>query len=151
MINDTMMTVVGNLTADPRMRRLEDRVAVTNFRVASTSRKYDKEVGRYVDRNALFMNVSCWRDLAENVMTSLQKGDPVVVTGRVFTREYEKDGRTQSVTELEAFAVGPDLTRGVSRFQRIHRTLPDKAVEEDAPAADEDEVPVERELVDSMA
>lgn len=149
MINDTTITVVGNLTADPRMRRLDDRVAVTNFRVASTSRKYDKETGKHVDHNVLYLSVTCWRELAENVMTSLQKGDPVLVTGRIFTREFEKDGRPQSVVEMEAVAVGLDLSKGVSRFQRIYRTLPDRATAEHEPRAEE-EAPAQRELVGSV-
>ncbi|HVX43084.1 MAG TPA: single-stranded DNA-binding protein [Mycobacteriales bacterium] len=155
MINDTTITVVGNLTANPRMRRLDDRVAVTNFRVASTSLKYDKATGKHVDHNVLYLSVTCWRELAENVMTSLQKGDPVLVTGRIFTREFEKDGRPQSVVEMEAVAVGLDLSKGVSRFQRIYRTLPDRATPETVTeaatdAAIESEAPVERELVGSV-
>jgi single-strand DNA-binding protein len=156
MYNDTTLTVVGNLTADPWMRRLEHGVVVANFRVASTSRKFDREAGKHVDGDVLFMQVSCWRDLAKNVVTSLQKGDPIVVTGRVFTRTYEKDGQTHTVNEMEAAAVGPDLSKGVARFQRIRSVLPERErtnaeVDGDVEASSDEPVESEQELAASVA
>jgi single-strand DNA-binding protein len=120
-MNETTMVVVGNLVDDPRLRKTESGVDVASFRVASTSRRYDRESARWVDSASLFLNVTCWRALGSNVAASLHKGDPVVVTGRVFTRTYERDGQLRSSYELEATAVGPDLARGTAQFQRLTR------------------------------
>lgn len=139
MYNETTMTIVGNLTGTPRLRRLGQGMSVANFRVASTPRKFDRERGRHVDGNSLFMSVTCWRDLAENVAMSLGKGDPVVVTGRVQMRSFVKDGQSQSVIEMEATAVGPDLSKGVANFRRIYANLPGRGGEQSAERAVGDE------------
>jgi len=120
-MNETIVTVVGNLVDDPRMRTTDGGLAVAGFRVASTARKFEKETGRWVDSASLFLSVTCWRSLAGNVVASLRKGDPVVVSGKLSTRTYEKDGHTRSVAELEALAIGPDLSRGTAVFRRAAR------------------------------
>jgi len=120
-MNDTTVTVVGNLVEDPRIRTTDSGVDVAGFRVASTSRRYDRDGGRWVDSASLFLSVTCWRALAGNAVASLRKGDPVVVTGRLSTRTYEKDGQVRSVCELEASALGPDLARGTAVFRRTPR------------------------------
>ena len=120
-MNETTVTVVGNLVDDPRLRTTEGGLDVAGFRLASTARRYDREAGRYVDSASLFLSVSCWRTLAANVAESLRKGDPVVVTGKLSTRSFEKDGQSRSVCELEAVAVGPDLARGTAVFRRSPR------------------------------
>ena len=120
-MNDTTVTVVGNLVDDPRIRTTDSGVDVAGFRVASTSRRYDRDGGRWVDSASLFLSVTCWRALAGNAVASLRKGDPVVVTGRLSTRTYEKDGQVRSVCELEASALGPDLARGTAVFRRTPR------------------------------
>jgi single-strand DNA-binding protein len=121
---ETLVTVVGNLVDDPRLRTTENGVEVTNFRVASTSRKYDRETGTWVDYGQLFLGVSCWRSLGLNVVASLRKGDPVVVSGRLFTKQYERDGQPRSSYEMDAIAVGPDLARGTATFQRSRPGVP---------------------------
>jgi single-strand DNA-binding protein len=121
---DTHMTVVGNLVDNPRMRVTKNGHAVTNFRVASTSRRYDSEQGRYVDNSTLFVNVTCWRGQAENAFQSLHKGQPVVVTGRFYSREYTVEEMKRIAYELEANAVGHDLSRGVSEFRKLSRANP---------------------------
>ena len=121
MINETTVTVVGNLVEDPKQRTTESGIDLAVFRVASTARKFDSQAGRHVDATSLFLSVTCWRTLAGNVSASLRKGDPVVVTGRLFTRSYEKDGQSRSVIEMEAHAVGPDLARGTAVFRRTPR------------------------------
>jgi single-stranded DNA-binding protein len=83
-MNDTMLTVVGNVVDPPHRRSLDNGASVTTFRVASTSRRFDREQNAYVDRDTLFVRVNCWRQLGDNVVRSLVKGDPVVVTGRYF-------------------------------------------------------------------
>ena len=117
-MNETFVTVVGNLVDDPKLRTIEAGQDVANFRIASTSRRYDRDSGGWVDSGQLFLGVSCWRELAANAASSLRKGDPVVVSGKLTTRTYEKDGQNRSVCELEALAVGPDLARGTAVFRR---------------------------------
>ena len=127
-MNETIVTLVGNLVDDPKLRTTEGGAEVAGFRVASTSRRFDRGEQRWVDGNSLFLSVSCWRALGANAAASLRRGDPVVVTGRLTTRTYEKDGQTRSVAELEALALGPDLARGTAVFRRAPRA-PEEAVE----------------------
>ena len=119
---DTYMTVIGNLVDNPRMRLTKNGHPVTNFRIASTSRRFDTEKNCYVDNSTLFVNVTCWRAQAENAFASLKKGHPVVVTGRYYSREYTIDETTRIAYELEANAVGHDLSRGISDFRKVVRT-----------------------------
>jgi single-strand DNA-binding protein len=120
-MNETVVTVVGNLVDDPRMRTTDSGIEVTSFRVASTARRFDREAARWVDAGSVFLGVTCWRSLGVNVVASLRKGDPVVVHGRLFTRQYERDGQVRSSYEMDAAAVGPDLARGTASFQRVAR------------------------------
>jgi len=120
-MNDTPMTIVGNVVDTPRMRITKSGHAVTNFRVASTSRRYDREQQCWIDNSTLYVNVTCWRAMAENVAFSLRKGQPVVVTGRYYSREYEINETVRVAYELEANAVGHDLTRGTSEFRKVFR------------------------------
>lgn len=121
-MNDTTMTVVGNVVDAPRMRLTKNGHAVTNFRVASTSRRFDREQERYVDNATLFVNVTCWRAMAENAATSLRKGQPVVVTGRYYSRDYVVNEVARVAYELEANAIGHDLGRGTSEFTKTLRS-----------------------------
>ncbi|MCW2496441.1 single-stranded DNA-binding protein [Jatrophihabitans sp.] len=120
-MNDTTMTVVGNLVDEPRLRVTKNGHSVANFRVASTSRRYDSEAGKWIDNATLFVTVTCWRSLAENVIGSLHKGQPVVVSGRYYMREYTVEEATRTAYELEANAVGHDLTRGIAEFRKVSR------------------------------
>jgi single-strand DNA-binding protein len=97
--------------------------------VASNERRFDKETQSWVNGESLYVSVTCWRKLALGVAASLTKGDPVMVTGRLFTRGFEVEGQKRSVTELEAFAVGPDLSRCVADVTRASRKA-----SEDVPA-----------------
>jgi single-strand DNA-binding protein len=115
------MTVVGNVVDEPRMRLTKNGHAVTNFRVASTSRRYDRENGSYVDNSTLFVNVTCWRTMAENAQASLHKGQPVIVYGRYYSREYSVNETLKIAYELEAMALGHDLTRGTADFRKTVR------------------------------
>jgi single-strand DNA-binding protein len=120
-MNETMTTIVGNVISDVRHRRLNDGVEVANFRVASNERRFDKASAQWVDGDRLFVSVTCWRRLAGSVLTSLAKGDPVLLIGRLYTRNFELDGQKRSITELEAVAVGPDLSRCSAGVQRARR------------------------------
>jgi single-strand DNA-binding protein len=140
-MNDTQMTIVGNVVDDPRRRETKNGYAVTNFRVASTSRRFDREQERFVDNGTLFVTVTCWRAMAENVDRSIRKGQPVVVTGRFYMREYTVDEQPRTAYELEATAVGHDLSRGTTQFTRINRSAPTVVVARDdagLPADDSD-------------
>lgn len=120
-MNDTYMTIVGNVVDEPRQRNTNSGHAVTNFRIASTSRRFDRETNRFVDNSTLFVNVTCWRAMAENVGISLKKGQPVIVTGRYYQREYTVDEQVRFSYELEASSVGHDLSRGTADFKKVIR------------------------------
>ena len=111
-MRETPVTVVGTLASDMKPRRVgPDGTLVLNFRVACNERRYDKASESWVNGESLYLSVSCWRRLAENV-ASLVKGDPVIVRGKLRTREWSTEqGERRSVVELEATAVGPDLAR----------------------------------------
>jgi single-strand DNA-binding protein len=108
-MNDTPLTLVGNLTADPELKYTSGGAAVANFTVASTPRTYDKARAEWVDGEPLFMRCSIWREAAENAAESLKRGQRVIVTGRLKSRAYDKDGARKTVLELEVDEVGPSL------------------------------------------
>ena len=120
-MNETMMTVVGNLVEAPNLRRTRNGHPVANFRIASTSRRYDRDQGGWTDSGTLFVTVTAWRQLAENVAESLHKGQPVMVMGRYYQREYKVNETLRTAYELEAMVVGHDLTRGVASFEKVVR------------------------------
>ncbi|MFG2010016.1 single-stranded DNA-binding protein [Micromonospora sp. NPDC048868] len=129
---DTYVTIVGNVLTAPEWRRTtQSNTLVANFKVASTARRLDRDSGRWVDGNSLRVRVNCWRKLAEGVAASVMVGDPVVVCGRLYTRDWTDDaGNHRSLYELEAVAVGHDLSRGRSRFQRNRPTMTTSTVED---------------------
>lgn len=115
MVNDTIVTVVGYLVGDPDLRFTQSGSAVANFTVASTPRSFDKQANDWKDGETLFLRASVWRDAAENVAESLSKGSRVIVTGRLKSRSYEKDGQKRTVTELEVDEIGPSLRSAVAK------------------------------------
>ncbi|WIM97589.1 single-stranded DNA-binding protein [Actinoplanes oblitus] len=117
---DTHIVVVGNVLTKPEWRRTTNsNQLVANFRLASTARRYDRENRCWVDGNTLRVRVSAWRKLAENVGSSINIGDPVIVFGRLYTRDWQDEEANHRVSyEMEALAVGHDLARGRSRFYR---------------------------------
>jgi single-strand DNA-binding protein len=144
---DTTVTIVGNALNAPELRRTNgSSTLVASFRVASTSRRYDRDSGRWVDGPSLRVRVTCWRRLAEGVTQSVVTGDPLVVTGRMYTRDWVgDDGQHRVSYELEAIAVGHDLSRGFAKFTRHRPAGLTSAVEDsesDARIAGEVSVPV---------
>lgn len=135
-MNDTVITVVGRIVNTPKRRQTEAGFSVTNFRLASTARRRDRSSQEWVDGDTLFLNVSCWRQLADNVARSVIKGDPVIVRGRVFTRHYELDGQKRQSYDMEADAVGADLTWGQVEFSRTRRDVAAHEVVDDEPEED---------------
>src|SRR4051795_6217800 len=110
MAGETIITVVGNLTDDPDLRFTPNGAAVANFTVASTPRSFDKNSNEWKDGDALFLRCSIWRQAAENVAESLQRGMRVVVTGRLKQRSFEtREGEKRTVIELDVDEVGPSL------------------------------------------
>jgi single-strand DNA-binding protein len=119
---DTVITVVGNLTADPELRFTPSGAAVANFTVASTPRTFDKNSNEWKDGEALFLRCSVWRQAAENVAESLQKGMAVIVQGRLKQRSYEtKEGEKRTVYELDVDEVGPSLRWATAKVNRTTR------------------------------
>jgi single-strand DNA-binding protein len=137
-MNDTYMTVIGNVCDEPKLRVTGGGHSVANFRVASTPRRFDREKGVWVDCPTLFVNVTCWRAMAENVRDSVHKGQPIVVTGRYYSRTYEVNETVRVAYDLEANALGHDLTRGTSEFRKVTRAIGTTHV-----AADESGMPVD--------
>jgi single-strand DNA-binding protein len=130
---DTYVTIVGNVLTAPEWRRTKNTGSlVAHFKVASTARRLDRESGQWVDGNSLRVRVNCWRKLAEGVGTSLITGDPVIVVGRLYTRDWtDENNNRRTGYELEAVAVGHDLSRGQSRFTRNRPALSTSAVEDE--------------------
>ena len=119
-MNDTELTVVGNVVDSPRRVRLENS-AVTNFRMASTARRYDTGKQEFVDAGTLWVDVEAWGELGGNVARSISKGDPVIVRGTLTTRSWESEAGKRSAPQIRATAVGPNLARGWSDFHRPAR------------------------------
>ncbi|MDQ6911134.1 MAG: single-stranded DNA-binding protein [Actinomycetota bacterium] len=128
----TPITVVGNVSDEPSDRLTQSGKLVANFRVASTPRRFDKASNSYVDSETLWLGVVCWQSLARNVLTSIKKGQPVVVTGRLVSREFVKDEQRKVRFEIIADAVGHNLARGTSTFEKAQRVgITSAAVDED--------------------
>ena len=120
MAGETVITVIGNLTADPELRWTQSGAAVADFTVASTPRTYDRNAGEWRDGDTLFMRCSVWRETAENVAESLRKGMRVIVQGRLTQRSYDtQQGERRTVVELQVDEVGPSLRRARAQVTRV--------------------------------
>lgn len=134
-MNETHITIVGNVVDIPRHKRLDTR-SVTNFRMASTARRFDSEVKDFVDSTTLWIDVACWGDLAGNVAHSVSKGDPVIVEGTIATDTWDSDAGRRSAAKIRASSVGLNLARGWAQFHRATRST--TAAESSATPAPED-------------
>jgi single-strand DNA-binding protein len=146
MTGETIITLVGNLTADPELRFTPAGVAVANFTVASTPRVYERESGEWRDGDTLFLRCNVWRQTAENVAQSFVKGARVIVQGRLKQRSFEtREGGERTVVELEVDAIGPELRYASAKISKTARVGDSAAGGEDPwqsrPAVDSDEVP----------
>ncbi len=122
MAGDTVITVVGNLTADPELRFTPSGAAVANFTVASTPRTFDKNSNEWKDGEALFLRCTVWRQAAENVAESLHRGAAVIVQGRLKQRSFEtKEGEKRTVIELDVEEVGPSLKWATAKVTKASR------------------------------
>jgi single-strand DNA-binding protein len=122
MAGDTVITVIGNLTADPELRFTPAGAAVANFTVASTPRTFDRNSNEWKDGEALFMRCNIWREAAENVAESLTRGSRVIVSGRLKQRSYEtREGEKRTVVELEVDEIGPSLKYATAKVNKASR------------------------------
>ena len=120
---DVTITVIGNLTDDPELRFTPSGAAVAKFRIASTPRILDRQTNEWKDGESLFLTCSVWRQAAENVAESLQKGARVIVSGRLRQRSYEtREGEKRTVMELEVDEIGPSLKYATAKVQKMQRS-----------------------------
>lgn len=141
MAGETVITIVGNLTADPELRTTSNGGAVANFSIAATPRVYDRQSNQWVDVDALFLRCTAWRDLAEHCANSLAKGMRVIAQGRLQQRSYQaQDGSQRTSIEMTIDAIGPELryaTAQVTRADSQRATRPRPTGQRaDVPATD---------------
>jgi single-strand DNA-binding protein len=123
MAGETVITIVGNLVDDPELRFTPSGAAVANFRIASTPRIYDRQSGEWRDGDTLFLSCSVWRQAAENVAESLQKGMRAIVQGRLKSRQYEtREGEKRTVFEIDVDEVGPSLRSATAKVAKTTRS-----------------------------
>lgn len=120
MAGETVITIIGNLTADPEMRTTRNGSTVANFSIAATPRVFDKQSNQWVDGDALFLRCSAWRDLATHCAQSLSKGMRVIAQGRLQQRSYQaQDGSNRTVIELQVDEIGPSLRYETAQVQKM--------------------------------
>lgn len=123
MAGETIITVIGNLTADPELRFTPSGSAVANFTIASTPRNFDKQTNEWKDGDTLFLRASVWREAAENAAETLTKGMRVIAQGALKSRSYEtKEGEKRNVTELEVSEIGPSLKSASAKVTRTQKS-----------------------------
>ena len=123
MAGDTTLTVIGNLTDAPELRFTSSGAAVAKFRIASTPRFMDKASGEWKDGEPLFLACTVWRQVAENVAESLDRGSRVIVSGRLKQRSYEtKEGEKRTVIDLDVDEIGPSLRYATAKVQKMSRS-----------------------------
>jgi single-strand DNA-binding protein len=153
-MNEAHVTITGWVAAEPRYAVTANGHAFLSLRVGCTPRRFDRQTGQWQDDEALYVTVNCWRNLADNVNASeLQRGTPVLVSGRLRIRQYERDDQWRFSAEVEAITLGPDLSRGTVDFRPAQRSGPltdeDRQIARDAadqwalggPAEDEEAEP----------
>ena len=120
MAGETVITIVGNLTADPELRTTSAGAQVASFTIASTPRTWNRSTNQFEDGQALFMRCSAWRDLAEHCAQSLSKGMRVIAQGRLQQRSYQaQDGSNRTVIELQVDEIGPSLRYAIAQVQKM--------------------------------
>lgn len=120
MAGETVITIIGNLTADPELRTTSNGSAVANFSIAATPRVYDRQSDQWVDGDALFLRCTAWRDLAAHCANSLAKGMRVIAQGRLQQRSYQaQDGSNRTVIELQVDEIGPSLKYATAQVQKM--------------------------------
>jgi single-strand DNA-binding protein len=134
-MSSTSITVIGNIVTEPDVSTVANGSTRTRLRLASTDRKFNRTTGAWEDGNTSFYNVTCWRMLAERVGTQLKKGDPVIVTGKVLAKQWQRtDGSWGGCTDIDAFTIGPDLCRVAVTVNRQPRMPAEPSVASEATA-----------------
>jgi single-strand DNA-binding protein len=124
-VNEAHVTITGWVAAEPRYAVTSNGTPFLSLRVGCTPRRFDRQTNQWQDDEPLHVTVNCWRNLAENVNASeLQRGTPVVLTGRLRIRQYERDDQWRFSAEVEAITLGPDLNRGTVDFRPAQRSGP---------------------------
>jgi len=142
MANDTIITVVGNITSDPELRYTQTGLAVANFTIASTPRSFDRASNEWKDGDALFLRSSVWREFAEHVAATLTKGTRVVATGRLVQTSYEtKEGEKRTSVELQVDEIGPSLRYATATVTRAASTRDNARADQFAPATSDGFIP----------
>ncbi|MDQ7910208.1 single-stranded DNA-binding protein [Phytohabitans sp. ZYX-F-186] len=142
MANETTLTVVGNLTADPELRFTPAGVALVKFTIASTPRTFDRQSGQWSDGEPLFLTCTAWRDMAENIAESLTRGTRVVVSGRLKLSRWETpEGEKRSAYGLDVDEVGPSLRFAQAKVTKMSRTRSSDGFTPDAPPDDAWSIP----------
>ena len=144
MIHEAQVHLAGYVATEPRFKKVAGDTSSVRLRVAYTARRRDKETGEWGDGPTSFVNIQCWRTLADNVSMSVHKGEPVLITGRLQIRRFEDaEGAPRTAVEVEASSVGHDLTRGVARFSRSRwpAASPAAALPDGAPGSEEGAMP----------
>ncbi|MBB5934988.1 single-stranded DNA-binding protein [Streptomyces zagrosensis] len=143
-MNETELTVVGNAATRPDYKETAAGVPVVRFRLAVTARRWERERAQWIDSGTSFYTVRAWRALAANVAASVAIGEPLVVRGRLRIQEQERDGKWWFSADLDAFAIGHDLSRGTSAFRRVSQ------VKKSSPASAESSTPATPTRVESF-
>jgi len=119
MIHEAQVNLAGYVATEPKCKKVAGDISSARLRVAYTARRRDKETGEWSDGPTSFVNIQCWRTLADNVQMSVHKGEPVLVMGRLQVRRFEDpEGAPRTAVEIEAMSIGHDLARGVAKFSR---------------------------------
>ena len=138
MAGETVITVVGNLTADPELRYTQNGLPVANFTIASTPRNFDRQANEWKDGEALFLRASVWREFAEHVAGSLTKGMRVIAQGRLRQRSYQdREGNNRTAIELEVDEIGPSLRYATAQVTRVQTSQQGQTASTAASVSDE--------------
>jgi single-strand DNA-binding protein len=153
MFSDPQVCIVGYLAQEPKFKKVTGDISFAKLRIAYTARRQNRETGEWADGATTFVNVQCWRKLADNVTVCLRKGEPVLVMGRLRIRSYEDgEGKSRIAVEIEATSVGHDMNRGVAHFFRASRAAGRTAAEAAAAAEpDSDDAAEPGELMAAVA
>ncbi|WP_127783511.1 single-stranded DNA-binding protein [Rhodococcus sp. X156] len=135
-MTQTTVTLVGTVVTDPYRRHTAEGAPFIKFRMACNERRLDRATQEWVDGDSLYVNVTCWRRLVKGVGAAVGKGDPVIVVGRLYTREWMEEGGRRSSLELDASTVGPDLARCVAVIDNTRRLGSDAGAPDGAPVTD---------------
>jgi single-strand DNA-binding protein len=155
-VNETYVTVSGNVVGDPVVRATRANVPFVTFRVASNVRRVDFKTGEYIDAGTNFVNVTAFRALGVNLSNSLKKGEPVIVYGRMRINQWVNGERSGTSVEIDAYNVGHDLTWGQSKFTKVakaqlnqHDRMADPEVQDAADQLDRDAAMIDDELLEA--